>query len=339
MPPPEHPRQNHQKISRRDFFGITGSLIKNSLIAYGLGSLGIDLAIHTPHYDDAFTATGYEPGWLETRNPDRPSFIGSDGMGEKAWLRYMSTHDPLLKKLHTAAFTDLIDLSRKKLTLKDNFIRFIYASYEELKHTTAYVHDIAHTALFSFASVNSNFYTVGEVSDSFSVYDTNLNLPGDAYFDAGVYEKNIPYVFQHSQLNDISTMQHFAGFALLSYEFAYAKEHDLPEAKNIPNLAKLVSKLGTSPADNAYAFAVSGEMAWEFLESVNALKHSLKEKDITKLTAHGYLSSDLPLDWKASIAGASFGLELYGEITSGDELIRRCQVLDTPELLLPTHLQ
>lgn len=208
-----------------------------------------------------------------------------------------------------------------------------------MKHTTARVHDIVHTALFSFASANSNFYTVGEISDSFNVYDANLNLPKDAYFDVGVYEKNIPYVFENPQLNDVSTMHHFAGFALLSYEFAYAKEHGLPEAKNIPNLAHLVSTWGTTPTDNAYAFAVSGEMAWELFESVHAVKHSIQARDITKLQGQGYLSLDLPQDWRSSIAGASFGLELYGELDSGEELIRRCQILDTPELLLPTYLQ
>ncbi len=328
------------RVSRRDVLKTGWEIVTKGVpygvMAYGLGRLGIDMALDVPEAADTFKAPLYEPGWLETRNPDRPAFIDPHDFGEKKYLRHMAMHDPLLRRTHARAYKTAIQNEKNAITLKDSYWRHLIHAYEEMKTTTAHLEDVVQVSLFSFASLYSSFYSVGDIAMAFGVYDESRSPLPDTLFEASQYRGNIPDIFNHSHHNDESKIQHFAGFAFLSYTYAHARALGLPEAKTVPRLARLVASVGDTPGMEGEVFALSGELKWEQWETMRWFRRMVDTRSY-QAPNEGFFEPGFNSDMLASLMGMEFGRRLYADVGSGTDIGTICSVLDSPmDLVTPT---
>lgn len=324
-----------QSFSRRDTLKVIWHYLKAGTVAYGLARIGADWAMSVPEVNDTFQAAQYQPGWLETRNPDRPAFIDPYDFGEKKYLRHMAMHDPLLRRTHARAYGKAIEPSKKSITLKDSYWRHLMHAYEEMRTTTAQLQDVVQVSLFSFASLYSSFYSVGDVSAAFGVYDASRSPLPDTTFDVAEYRGNIPDIFDGSVNNDQSKIQHLAGFAFLSYTYAHARELGLPEEKTVPRLARLVASAGATPEVEGELFAFSGELQWEQWETMRWIRRMADQKSYQSPN-EGFFEPGFNTDMLASLMGMEFGRRLFSDVRQGADIGEICSVLDSPmDLVTP----
>lgn len=321
------------KISRRDALKVIWHYAKTYAVAgmavYGATKLGLDWATDVPDAQDEFAAEAYQPGWLETRNPKRPAFIDPHDFGEKKYLRYMAMHDPLLRRTHARAFAKSMVNEKKSVTLREGYERHLGHAYEEMKYSTAKLEDVVQASLFSYASLHSSFYTVGDVYVAFGVYDEARRPLPDEHFDIATYRGNIPHLFDSKNNNDESKIQHFAGFAFLTYTYAHARELGLPEATTVPRLAKLVASMGQGAADEGVIFATSGELKWEQWETSMWINRMVQNRQYEPPN-EGFFEPGFNTDMLASLMGIEFGRRLYVEARQGIDIREIVGVLDRP---------
>ncbi len=322
-------RPSSKAISRRDALKVLWHWTQAGAAAYGLARLGIDFAVGVPEASDAFVAKGYEPGWLETRNPDRPAFIDPHDFGEKKYLRYLAMHDSLLRKTHASVFTQAMNNDRKTVSLREAYERHLLGAYEQMRQTTAKLEDVVQVSLFSYASLYSSFYSVGDVATAFGVYDQARQPLPDETFDVAYYRGNVPNIFDHESHNDPIKIQHFAGFAFLTYTYAHARALNLPEATTVPRLAKAVAVLGSNAGDEGTIFATAGECRWEQWETERWINRMIKNRQYEP-PDEGFFEPGFNSDMLASLMGIEFGRRLYDDARQGADIRTILGVLDTP---------
>ncbi len=312
--------------------------LKAGAIVYGAARLGVDFAVGVPEVRDTFVAEPYQPGWLETRNPERPAFIDPNDFGEKKYLRYMAMHDPLLSRTHARAFAQSMKNEKKSVSLREGYERHLGHAYEEMKYTSAKLEDVVQASLFTYASLHSSFYTVGDVYTAFGVYDDLRHPLPDEIFDVSVYRGNIPHLFDGESNNDESKIQHFAGFSFLTYTYAHARALGLPEATTVPRLAKFVASIGPEAVDEGVLFATTGELKWEHWETSRWINRIIRNRRYEPPN-EGFFEPGFNTDMLASLMGIEFGRRLYSEARQGSDIRAIVGALDRPlELVTPEAL-
>lgn len=322
-------------ITRRDFLWF-GAGAMTYVLSKEFFRWGFDAPMMPDMYPETPDVPGYS-GWLERRNPDRPVFIDPEDKGHKAYLTYMATHDPSLVRTHKKAFHDLFyNEPEKKISLRESFWRHIGYAYNELKYSAAHLEDVVHLAMYSFASVNSNFYTVGDVYQNFSEWDMYHQLPDSSYIDIEKYRRNVADVLQNNNNQKADEIMHFAGFAFLTYQSWYAQTHGLPDADRIPRFASQIRSLDSNPYSNSQMFAGLGEVVWEFDETHDLIREMWSAKKWLPQRKGLFEVPGVFDDALTSYSGIRFASFLTKESLTIDDLESACALLDTPEALLPT---
>ena len=213
------------RIERRAFLRFVGK----TLIAGGILGLLKSWGLSVPDAEEEQQVKEFTPGWLETRNPNRPAFIQPEMGGHKGYLRYMTMNDPLLKNILHTAFTDAVRSGSVRPSLSGAFKKHLQYAAKELANTGATLDDVAHIAFFTFAAVNSNYFTYQEIHDSFGVDVDMSGHSGNQSFLVANFPDNVPTVFSSgaSEPLDADKPIHFANFAFLTHEYWYAKKYGL----------------------------------------------------------------------------------------------------------------
>jgi hypothetical protein len=321
-------------MTRRDFLSFSAG-IAATVVLRGVYQWGLSVPMETDIHSDISTEPG-NPGWLERRNPDRPAFISPTDKGQKSYLVYMAEHDPILRATHKNAYHDLFYNSPpKKISLRQSFWRHIEYAYNQLKRTNANLGDVVHTAMYSFNSVNSNYYTVGEVWQNFTEWDVFHPESETGYIDIRNYSNNVADAVPEYLSPGADKMMHFAGFAFLTYQSWYAQTHALPDADRVPNFSRLVRLLDENPQTDAQVFSGLGEVAWEFDETRSWIGEMITKKSWMPPRKGLLEIPGVVYDALASCSGIRFAAMLTKPNLSYNELESACEALDSPESLLP----
>ncbi len=345
MSPKEQDASHH--ISRRDVLKILAKgidVLEKGLFVYELSRLGIEIADwglsvpDLPISSEGVVVPG-NPLWPEAAYPDRPLFINPATKGHKEFLVYLSTHDPFLKKMHERAFSDLFfDRPLQRISLYESFSKHIQYAEKVLRHTAARPIDYVHAAMFTFASVHSNFYTVGDVWHSFGVWDYAHPEYDSTYIDIGKYIKNIAMVFPQRKddpKHGADTIMHFAGFGFLAFEKWYTTIHNLPDSKRIPRFATGISSVSSDPAVGSELLAAAGELAWEIDETQTWIQHMIAQKKFLTPNTGLFEFPGLGYDACASYMGAHFAMMFANPDITMKEIQNTLEILRTPEDLWP----
>ena len=337
-----------RQLNRRDVLKIIAQsldILEKGYLVYELGKLGIEIVDWGMSVPDVLLPAENmivpgNPHWPEAAYPDRPVFIDSTHKGHKDFLVYLSTHDPILQKMHELAFNDLFfDIRKTRISLYESFSRHIEYAKKILRNTNARPIDYVHAAMFTFASVNSNFYTVGDVWHSFQVWDYARRDSDSTYIDIGKYIRNTGVVFpdrQDDNKQGIDTIMHFAGFGFIAFEKWYTTEHNLPDRKRIPRFADLMSSLSSDSASSSELLAAAGEFAWEIDETQTWLQEMYELNKIIAPHTGIFEFPGLGYDVLASYMGAHFAMMFAKRDITFDEIDERLTVLHNPENLWPT---
>jgi len=202
------------------------------------------------------------PGWLETRHPDRPAFIDTHD-GHKELVRFFSLNDPLVKEVVRRGFESL---HRDKYDdypfLGDVFNEHIKHarealadSYHKGKIKGPSLTNTLHIAFLSLSATFSPYFTRDEKDKIFGVQMPGEN-DGDELKSFYHSATNIPTVFpiyeaECSKGEDklfrcvgIDKMVHFAQFAYLTHQFLYAYQHNLQDFQRMPRAAWMYASRG-----------------------------------------------------------------------------------------------
>jgi hypothetical protein len=301
------PPKEQAHFSRRDFLKVS--------LAIG-GLTGADWLRHwgisIPAAVDEEQRPFATPGWLETRNPDRPAFISADSGGHRNYVYYMTTHDSLLSGVCSRAFYDLEYRTNGRPTVEESFAQHIVYATDEMQDKDPSINDIVHVAFFSFAAVYSNFYTYGDVRHIFNVHDVHPEYDDGRDFSVYDYEQHVPLVFKDSPPRDIDKVMHVANFGFLAHQFEYARLYGLQEAERIPRLAHAIASVGYSPEKEAEIIVFLGGIAWELYEMSVWINHMVKYQKFT-VAGGGYFDPGVGTDLQANIIGLNLAKELTGE--------------------------
>lgn len=315
------------RISRREFLNL--SFASGGLV---LADWFGQWAFSVPGPIDEERRPFASPGWLETRNPDRPAFISADSGGHREYVHYMTTHDPLLRKVCSRVFHDL-EYETYRPTLKESFTRHVLYAADEMKDKDPSISDIVHVAFFTFAAVYSNFYTYGDVRHDFNVRDDHSDYDDRRDFSIYDYKNNVPLVFKNSQPIDIDKVMHFANFAFVAHQFEYATLYGLQESSRVPRLAHTLASVGYSPEKQAEIMVFLGGLAWESYETGVWVNNMIKNNKFL-VPVGGYFDSGFWTDFQANIIGFRFAAELTGKRLTPQSLRGAIAKLEYPELLL-----
>lgn len=276
----------------------------------------------------------FDSGWLETRNPDRPEFIKPELGGHKDYLHYMATHDPLLVKINTRAFSDLILARGSRPTLSTSFWKHMQYAYNELKTTTATLNDIVHVAFFTFATVHSNYFTYQDMRNTFGITGLDDAKLDFEVFDIENYVSGIPFVFRNDPSNAIDKIMHVANFAFLMHQYQYARQYRLQEFQRIPRLARVFASAGGSPVIEAEMLANLAQYVWEYFETGEWIKEMKKKKRYIVPTK-GFWDQDVSRDFYANQIGIALAVALTTTKPLNIAYVEQVVgLLDTPEKLI-----
>lgn len=301
------PPQEQVHVSRRGFLKLTLA-IGGLAAADWMRRWGISVPGSVDEEQRPFAT----PGWLETRNPNRPAFISANSGGHRDYVYYMTTQDPLLRDVCSRAFYDLEFRANGRPTVAESFTQHISYAMDEMKDKDPSINDIVHVAFFSFAALYSNFYTYGDVRHIFNVRDVHPEYDDRRDFSIYDYEEHVPLVFKDSAPRDIDKVMHLANFGFLAHQFEYARLYGLQEAERIPRLAHAIASAGYSPEEEAEIIVFLGGVAWELYEMSVWVNDMVKHQKIV-VADGGYFDPGIGTDLQANIIGLNLAKELTGE--------------------------
>lgn len=285
-------------------------------------------------------------GWLETMVSDRAAFIKIDG-GHQDYLRDMSLKNPVLRSALKPLYDDLLYSPRSSPPLLGDVFRQHITNAE----TTLVAHantllagvevqnapsleNIVHVALFTMAAIYSPYL---ERSDVQKILGNNdLKVPDEAKGSLWIdYDGNrVPRVFSVDKIecgsaadqilrcDGMDKTVHLIQHLFLKYQYLYALRYGLQEKDHVTRLARFISEAGWNDEAKATILDTLGQIAWEFLESVDQLKKSATTDENGDVIDTGFFDPLVWLDFRANMVGAHYAGELTRGILTWDTLDR-----------------
>jgi len=295
---------NSNKISRRDALKIFGGIVSAAFIPQYMFDIP-DVTDEVPYRHHGY------PGWME-QEVSPGQFLKAEEGGHASFVRTMTMRHPMLNKICSRAYADLIQEKVKKKerptlletvnTYKQYAIDSSFALYG-----SAYVSDVVSGIMYGLSAIHSNFFTNGEVRGAFGA-PLDFTVKPNNLFDISPYEYNIARVFENGR-SKFDKMMHFSNFGFLTYHYWMAKEYGLPEAKEIPNIAYTYATLSKSTEESAEHLSSLGQFVWEGFETVSWIDNLIaKGRYIPPKT--GYLDPELQEDLEANRHGIQFALSI-----------------------------
>lgn len=310
-------------LSRRDFLEVSAL----TLISL-MGGWGSWWAFQVPGREFETKIPYPNPGWLETRNPQRPQFVESNE-GHKEYLKYMGKNDPLLNKILRTAFKDFFTSEKTENPhplLGDAFTKHLEYARNGLKSDSTHLltnepslENILHVAIFTFAAVYSPYFSKRELNEDFGV-DVKVEEDNDQIWWLSGAADKVPTVFPADpkfcdrggkdvlfRCLGVDRAVHFAEHLFLAHQYFYSLNNQLQEARRIPNGARKIADLGRSREQQVRLLSFLGGNMWELKET---LGYDGTYDDQGNLIPTGYWDNLVQLDLRANALGANFAILL-----------------------------
>jgi len=323
-----------ESFSRADLFNFFGALIQGGFVY----SLITDLGFAVPDDSGERPKSAFRPGWIESQIPDRGPFIKAQASGHADYLRNMATH-PLLRKVFHLAFTDLVKprvKKQKRPTLQETITAHVGYAARSLQQMYGYasVSDVTHVMFMSLAGVHSNFFSNGDVRHQFGA-PIDFKHDDRSRFTIAPYEHNIPVVVKGdgSRGFDYDKMMHFSNFAFLTHQFWYANEYNLPEAREIPNFARIYTSFGSTPLEKAKRLAMLGQYMWETYETKRWIDGMVQQGEYVEPVT-GFADADMGGDFDSNRFGIAYACALADKNLTVSKLADSIGMLGQKESLI-----